>query len=289
MSLSLKQSIDANVVLLVQGEQAIAAEETRATAAESLLTADLSTEVSDRASAILAEVTARNAAVLYEADRALAAEGSITAAVDANEIAAVALVVAEAVARDAAILVEADRALAAEGVIDVALAAESATRLAGDSAEATARVAGAADDLAARVAAEAKQCFAHTMEFQGILEAGSTPFAMGYGIPSKPGFGVYMPKGFVVKSWVVQSNSSDVGGTAELQLVHYPYDSAQGTVFDTRAMDGNFTSNIYGEASVALAAGSVVIHVGAAGTINGLVDVDARYRVTLYCQMTEAF
>jgi len=195
MALSLKQSIDANVVLLVQGGQAIDDESTRAQAAEFQLTSDLSAEVTDRVNALQTESSARFDAILFETNRALAAEASISAAVDANEITAAALVAAETVARDAAILVESSRALGVEAALDVALVAEIAARLAGDADEASARVAGAADDLAARVAAEAKQCFAHTFEYQGILEAGSTPFAMGYGIPPSQGLVSTSPRG----------------------------------------------------------------------------------------------
>jgi len=111
---------------------------------------------------------------------------------------------------------------------------------------------------------------------------------MGYGIPSKPGCGAYMPKGFVVKSWVVQNNSTDTSAAAELQLVHYPYDSVQGTVVDTQNLDGSYSSSTFSDPSASLATGPIVIHVGASGTLSNLVDVDARYRVTLYCQMTEA-
>ena len=59
-------------------------------------------------------------------------------------------------------------------------------------------------------------------------------------------------------------------------------------MIDGLYLDTNFTSTTYSTPSAIQAAGSVVIHVGGAGTITGLVDVDARYRVTLYCQMTEA-
>jgi len=155
-------------------------------------------------------------------------------------------------------------------------------------AEAALRVSGASADSAARDVLESKQCYAHTMEFQGLLVADSFPFACGFGVPSKAGFGQYMPKGFVVKSWVIQSNSTDTAGAAELNLVHYPYNSLTGTVVSTMNLDSTYTSNTQATASASLAAGSIVVQIGAAGTIANLVDVDARYRVTLYCQMTEA-
>jgi len=288
MALSLKQSINVNAALLVLGGQAIDAEETRAMAAEFQLTSDLSAEVTDRVNAIQAEGFARVDEILVESTRALAAEGVLSAAVDALELSAAALVSDESAARDAAIAVSDARAVAAEDVLTASVAIEVADRIVAVAAEAALRVSGAADDAAARVVLESKQCFAHTMEYQGILEPGSTPFAMGYGIPSKPGFGVYVPKGFVVKSWVIQSNSSDVSASAELQIVHYPYNSLQGTVIDTRTFDGTFTSTTYPDPSPSLDAGSLVIHIGGPQTIVNLVDVDARYRVTLYCQMTEA-
>ena len=288
MALSLKQSIDVNAALLVQGGQAIDDESTRAQAAEFQLASDLSAEVTDRVNALQVESSTRFDEILVETNRALAAEGFISAAVDALELSAAGLVSDEAVARDAAIAVADARAVAAEGLLATSVSDEVADRIASVSAEAALRVAGAADDAAARVVLESKQCFAHTMEYQGILEPGSTPFAMGYGVPSKPGFGVYIPKGFIVKSWVIQSNSSDVGGVAELQIVHYPYNSLQGTVIDTRIFDGSFTSSTFPDPSPALDAGSLVIHIGGPQTLVNLVDVDARYRVTLYCQMTEA-
>jgi len=110
--LSLKQSIDANIVLLGQGSAAITAEETRALAAESQVASDLSDEISDRAAAITAEVVNRDAAVAVETARATSAESALDTAVGDEVADLIAAVSAEVSARNAAIAVSDARAVA---------------------------------------------------------------------------------------------------------------------------------------------------------------------------------
>jgi hypothetical protein len=129
----------------------VAAETSRATAAEAVNAAAITAETtragaaeSVNAAAISAETTARTAAVAGEASRATAAEAVNAAAITAEATARAAGDAAEVTARNAAITVETNRAAAAEAANATAITAEATARANGDTAEANARVAGIA-------------------------------------------------------------------------------------------------------------------------------------------------
>lgn len=109
---------------------AIAAEETRATTAESGLDDRIDDEIAARTDADANEVTARNAAILVETNRATAAEAAIAADLEAEETRALA---AEAAATTA-VGNEVTRATAAEVALGGRIDTEVTDRTAADTA-----------------------------------------------------------------------------------------------------------------------------------------------------------
>ena len=92
----------------------------------------------------------------------------------------------------------------------------------------------------ARLLGDSKMCFAHTLEYEGVLVDGEYPMSAGYGSVSAPGFGVSMPFGYRLVGWSLVCKSSDVSAYAEVVLEHYDLgDSVAPTVLDASAYDGN--------------------------------------------------
>lgn len=143
----------------------LAAETSRAEAAEAALSASIAAEQSRAQGAestlnsrIAAEETARASAVSAEASRAQAAEAALQAAISAEESARMAAISTEQSARAAAIAVEKSRAEAAEAGLSAAISAEQ-TRAEGAESALDARldvIEGSGEGSVAKAKADAK-------------------------------------------------------------------------------------------------------------------------------------
>ena len=251
-------------------------EQTRALDIEGPLRSELDAEVlraTDADAALRIDVDAAASAILTNKTLAsgdLAQEVSDRqAAVLGEHDARVADIAQEVSDRDAAIAAEAvvTSSAVAQEVMDrtVAISVESDARLLGDS----------------------KMCFAHVLEYEGILVDGEYPMSAGYGSVSAAGFGVSMPFGYRLVGWSLICKSSDVSAYAEVVLEHYDLgDSLAPTVLDAGSYDGNIGFVSRKVTSGVMPAGSVCIRVGAVGP---MVDVGAAYRISLYLQADDAF
>jgi len=129
-------------------EAAIAAEETRATAAEGVLTANLASEITNRQAAVTAEATARSSAdatlqsnIDSEATARASADTSLQSSIDAEETRATAAegvlttnLATEVSDREAAVTAEASARSSADSTLQSNIDAEAAARAAADTA-----------------------------------------------------------------------------------------------------------------------------------------------------------
>jgi len=126
--------------------------------------------------------------------------------------------------------------------------------------------------------------FLSQMECEGVLELLDFPFAVGFGSPSKAGFGLYVPFSSTVLSFAISQSSTNTG-TLFFELQHYDTSNNITSLFVLQVVGNGSTSHhdiSYAEVEtpVILPAGNYCITVGAKSGL--LTDVDARYRAALY-------
>jgi hypothetical protein len=290
---SLKQLINVNVVdiatnasdlstaqILLGTELAdvkkkVTDEESRALEIEGPLRSELNAEVTratDKDTALQSEVDVAKADILINktaGDASLAQEIS-------DRVAAVTLEKTERQSDVAQEVLDRNAAIAEEALVTSnAIAQEVMNRNGAISYETDARVL-----LASKV------CFAHALEYEGILVDGEYPMSAGYGVPSAPGFGVSMPFGYRLAGWSMVCKSGDNSASVSVVLEHYDFgEYSSSTVLDAATLNGNTNYISRTVESAIMPAGSVCLKIGAVGN---LVDPEARYRVSLYLQADEA-
>ena len=184
--------------------------------------------------------------------------------------------------------------------VDALIVSEESSRTTADAtlqsnvdAEATARTSADAT-LQANVDAEAtsrasedkKMCFVNVAEAEGLLTVDDYPFAFGFGSPSKSGFGLNVPFSTKLVAVGISADSTDgVDASVQFTLEHYDSTGTKST-----STDPTFTINVNNKnlfdttLSTSYSAGNFCIKVT---SVNNLVDIDSRYRFSLYFQSQE--
>lgn len=156
---------------------------------------------------------------------------------------------------------------------------------------------GLADELVARADADKKICFAHTMEFDGLLEDNTFPFSMGNGAPSDAEFGVQLPMNATLVAWGLSAMSARPAqefytASSFFDIIHYPAppegssDPVAGVVVASIDCSlsgaGLVRDRKYAKLGAAnMVPGDIVIR---AHSVTGAVSLQDRFRITLYFQ-----
>jgi hypothetical protein len=284
-------AINGEIARAGSAESAIAgnlvSEQNRALAAEQLVASNLSTETSNRETAdstlqsnIDAEV-ARAGAVESTNASNISAEASTRASSDftiQNNVDAV----------NISLTTEVNRALAAESTLSSNLGTEqtrasNAEQLVASnlSTETSNRETAISGEASSRVAGDNKMCFCSMMEFEGLVVADTYPFASGYGSPSGVGFGLGVPFNYKVVGYSLNCVSTDTSPSIQFEFVHYDFGSTTAEPLDTCTMGASKYVNKSSFADVSHSGGNLVVKVG---SLSGVSDADARYRVSVYLQ-----
>ena len=203
---------------------------------------------------------------------------------------------------DALIVSEESSRTTADATLQSNVDAEATARTSADAtlqsnvdAEATARTSADAT-LQANVDAEAtsrasedkKMCFVNVAEAEGLLTVDDYPFAFGFGSPSKSGFGLNVPFSTKLVAVGISADSTDgVDASVQFTLEHYDSTSTKTSLV---LGDPTFTINVNNKnlfdttLSTSYSAGNFCIKVT---SVNNLVDIDSRYRFSLYFQSQE--
>jgi hypothetical protein len=203
---------------------------------------------------------------------------------------------------DALIVSEESSRTTADATLQSNVDAEATARTSADAtlqsnvdAEATARTSADAT-LQANVDAEAtsrasedkKMCFVNVAEAEGLLTVDDYPFAFGFGSPSKSGFGLNVPFSTKLVAVGISVNSTDdVYASVQFTLEHYDSTSTKtNLVFGDPTFSINVNNkNLFDTTlSTSYSAGNFCIKVT---SVNNLVDIDSRYRFSLYFQSQE--
>ena len=131
-------------------------------------------------------------------------------------------------------------------------------------------------------------CFVNVAEAEGLLTVDDYPFAFGFGSPSKSGFGLNVPFSTKLVAVGISADSTD-GVDASVQFTLEHYDSTN-TKTSLVFGDPTFTINVNNKnlfdttLNTSYSAGNFCIKIT---SVNNLVDIDSRYRFSLYFQSQE--
>jgi len=125
--------------------------------------------------------------------------------------------------------------------------------------------------------------FVSVGEAEGLLTVNDYPFAFGFGSPSKAGFGLAIPFNFAIVGFAVTADSTDTSRSIGFSLEHYDvngnlFTPQLGNVTGSLGMSNVYNTNLF---SVPYPPGNICIKIK---TVQGLSDINARYRFTLFCQ-----
>ena len=174
---------------------------------------------------------------------------------------------------------EQTRAEAAEVALGIRVDDEASARSSDISAEVASR-------NSAIAAGDAKMCFAHVMEFDGVLVAGAYPFSHGAGVPSAAGFGVQIPMDYRFVGYGIECNLASAFNFV-LEVEGY-------MVGETSVVDWTSTVNVSGGRNYSLLtsqirdAGQVCVKVDSLAN-SAAPSASDRFRVTLYFQSAYGF
>ena len=125
--------------------------------------------------------------------------------------------------------------------------------------------------------------FVNVGEAEGILSVNDYPFAFGFGSPSKAGFGLAIPFNFAIVGFAITCDSTDTARSISFGLEHYDvngnlFTPQLGNVAGSLGMSNVYNTNLFTDP---YPPGNICIKVK---TVQGLSDINARYRFTLFCQ-----
>jgi hypothetical protein len=135
--------------------------------------------------------------------------------------------------------------------------------------------------------------FCNVIEAEGILLVNDMPFSMGGGSPSKPGFGLSVPFNYKVVAYSIICNSTDTNTNVSFSLRNYKNGSTTdyvevasnivlgATKYKKQLQVPSAVPPFFSEQEP----GNLCIIVN---SVSGCVDVNARYRFSLFLQSTWA-
>ena len=131
--------------------------------------------------------------------------------------------------------------------------------------------------------------FSNVMEAEGILLVNDMPFSMGSGSPSRPGFGLSVPFNYKVVAYSIICNSTDTNPNVSFSLRNYKNGSTTDyTEFASYIVMGSTKYKKQLQVPSAVPQffseqepGNLCIIVN---SVSGCVDVNARYRFSLFLQ-----
>jgi hypothetical protein len=125
--------------------------------------------------------------------------------------------------------------------------------------------------------------FVSVGEAEGLLTVNDYPFAFGFGSPSKAGFGLAIPFNFAIVGYAITVDSTDSSRSIGFGLEHYDvngnlFTPNLGNVSGSLGMSNVYNTNQFTDP---YPPGNICIKIK---TVQGLSDINARYRFTLFCQ-----
>jgi hypothetical protein len=125
--------------------------------------------------------------------------------------------------------------------------------------------------------------FVSVGEAEGLLTVNDYPFAFGFGSPSKAGFDLAIPFNFAIVGFAVTADSTDNSRSIGFSLEHSDvngnlFTPQLGNVTGSLGMSNVYNTNLFTDP---YPPGNICIKIK---TVQGLSDINARYRFTLFCQ-----
>jgi len=294
---TLQSNIDAEAATRLANDNTLQsnldAEALARTNSDSLLQGNIDSEASTRLANdttlqtyIDSEASARAAAVLAEENRALSAESTLNTKIDTLDGS-----LNLAIGNESTIRFTADTGL--QSNIDAeALARTNADTTLQSNIDIEKGLRENADttlqtnidtEATNRTNADKRMTFVSVGEAEGLLTVNDYPFAFGFGSPSKAGFGLAIPFNFVIVGFAITADSSDTHRSIAFSLEHYDvngnlFTPQLGNVTGSLGMSNVYNTNLF---SVPYPPGNICIKIK---TVQGLSDINARYRFTLFCQ-----